>query len=59
MDSDLEAVIRDPTIILSPADIKSYIQMTLEALVFVHGRSIFHRDIKPNNLLVSSEGNYF
>ena len=43
MESDLEGVLRDPNIILSPADIKSYLQMTLKALAFCDKKYILHR----------------
>ena len=32
MDTDLEVIIKDPTIILSPANIKSYILQTLQVM---------------------------
>lgn len=56
MESDLEAVIRDRNIVLSPADIKSYLQMTLKALAFCHKKWVLHRDMKPNNLLLAADG---
>ncbi|KAJ3683830.1 hypothetical protein LUZ60_014057 [Juncus effusus] len=56
MDTDLEAVIKDRNIVLSPADIKSYIQMTLKGLAFCHKKWVLHRDMKPNNLLIGSDG---
>ncbi|KAL3529225.1 hypothetical protein ACH5RR_008547 [Cinchona calisaya] len=56
METDLEAVIRDRNIVLSPADIKSYIQMTLKGLAFCHKKWVLHRDMKPNNLLIGSRG---
>ncbi|XP_073056398.1 cyclin-dependent kinase D-3-like [Primulina eburnea] len=56
METDLEAVIRDRNIVLSPADIKSYIQMTLKGLTFCHKKWVLHRDMKPNNLLIGSRG---
>eukprot|EP00899_Mesostigma_viride_P008610 jgi/Mesvir1/17750/Mv12101-RA.1 len=56
MESDLELVIRDRSIILAPADIKSYLQMILRGLAFCHQRWVLHRDIKPNNLLISADG---
>lgn len=43
MESDLEAVIRNRSIILSPADIKSYLQMTLKGLAFCHKKWVIHR----------------
>ncbi|KAL5714532.1 [pyruvate dehydrogenase (acetyl-transferring)] kinase [Ranunculus cassubicifolius] len=56
MESDLEAVIRDRNIVLSPADVKSYIQMTLKGLAHCHKKWVLHRDMKPNNLLIGSDG---
>ncbi|KAK9277866.1 hypothetical protein L1049_027423 [Liquidambar formosana] len=56
METDLEAVIRDRNIFLSPADIKSFLQMTLKGLAFCHRKWVLHRDMKPNNLLIGSKG---
>ncbi|KAK9989416.1 hypothetical protein SO802_029655 [Lithocarpus litseifolius] len=56
METDLEAVIRDRNIFLSPADIKSYLQMTLKGLAICHKKWVLHRDMKPNNLLIGSNG---
>lgn len=56
MESDLEAVVRDRNIVLSPADIKSYLQMTLKGLAFCHKKWVLHRDMKPNNLLIGADG---
>ncbi|KAK4775496.1 hypothetical protein SAY87_023457 [Trapa incisa] len=56
METDLEAVIRDSNIFLSPADIKSYLQMTLKGLAVCHKKWVLHRDMKPNNLLIGSNG---
>ncbi|XP_020592120.1 cyclin-dependent kinase D-1-like [Phalaenopsis equestris] len=56
MESDLEAVIRDRNIVLSPGDIKSYLQMTLKGLAFCHKKWVLHRDMKPNNLLIAADG---
>lgn len=56
METDLETVIKDPNIVLSPADIKSYMQMTLKGLAVCHKKWVLHRDMKPNNLLIASDG---
>ncbi|KAF3444133.1 hypothetical protein FNV43_RR13823 [Rhamnella rubrinervis] len=56
METDLEAVIRDRNIFLSPADIKSYLQMTLKGLSYCHKKWVLHRDMKPNNLLIGPNG---
>ncbi|GAB2276496.1 Cyclin-dependent kinase D-1 [Dionaea muscipula] len=56
MESDLEAVVRDRNIVLSPGDVKSYLQMTLKALAYCHKKWVLHRDMKPNNLLIAADG---
>lgn len=57
MDTDLEVIIKDQKIpILTPANIKAYMLMTLRGLEYLHLNWILHRDLKPNNLLVNSNG---
>ena len=56
MHTDLEVIIRDPTIILSPANIKAYLVMTLQGLEYLHKHWVLHRDMKPNNLLINNDG---
>lgn len=56
MDSDLEVLIRDRATIISPADVKSYMQMVLQSLLACKQHWVLHRDIKPSNFLVSSQG---
>jgi len=56
METDLEAVIRDRNIFLSPADIKSYLLMILQGLAYCHKKWVLHRDVKPNNLLIGQDG---
>eukprot|EP00877_Chromochloris_zofingiensis_P015176 jgi/Chrzof1/9912/Cz04g20170.t1 len=59
MDSDLEAIIKARgSIILSAANIKAYMQMLLKALDFCHTHWVLHRDVKPNNMLVSAKGDF-
>nr|MBE5724697.1 Cyclin-dependent kinase 7 [Cucujiformia] len=56
MDTDLEVIIKDTSLILTTANIKSYIIQTLEGLEYLHMNWMLHRDLKPNNLLVNSNG---
>ena len=56
MESDLEMVIKNRATVLSPADVKAYMRMLLQALQACHGHWIAHRDVKPNNFLIAASG---
>ncbi|EDO33152.1 predicted protein [Nematostella vectensis] len=56
METDLEVLIKDTCIVLSPADVKSFTIMTLKGLEYLHSHWILHRDMKPNNLLLDDKG---
>lgn len=43
LDADLELVIKDRSIVFLPADIKSWLAMTLRGLEFCHRNWILHR----------------
>lgn len=56
VNTDLEVIIKDSKIVLTSANIKSYMIQTLKGLEYLHANWIMHRDLKPNNLLVNNEG---
>ena len=43
---------------LRPADIWRLLRQILEALGYIHGRGVIHRDIKPPNIFLDSEGGW-
>ncbi|QQP39196.1 Uncharacterized protein FKW44_019994, partial [Caligus rogercresseyi] len=53
---NLSGVIYDSGIDLRESSIKTYMIMLLKGLAYLHGRSLMHRDLKPDNLLISPKG---
>ncbi|XP_043963727.1 cyclin-dependent kinase 7 isoform X2 [Gambusia affinis] len=49
-------IIKDTSLVLTPAHIKAYILMTLQGLEYMHHHWVLHRDLKPNNLLLDGNG---
>lgn len=56
METDLEVIIKDTSIVLTQSHIKAYMIMTLQGLEYLHAQWVLHRDLKPNNLLIDSVG---
>eukprot|EP01036_Dinobryon_divergens_P053145 gene53145-71047_t len=55
MDADLHQLINQSDQVLSEAHMKCLMKQLLEALKVMHSLSIYHRDIKPGNILVSQD----
>lgn len=54
--TDLEEVIRDRSILLTPNEVKCCLKMILEGIAACHDKYVLHRDLKPSNILVGSDG---
>ncbi len=52
MASDLSEAIQDYRNPLTTPQVKSYMQMLLKGMAYLHGTGIMHRDLKPANLLI-------
>lgn len=53
---DLEMLIKDSNIQYGAADVKAWMGMLSRGVWFCHENFVLHRDIKPNNLLIASDG---
>lgn len=41
---------------MDPKLVKSYLHQINEAILFCHQRRVLHRDLKPQNLLITTDG---
>ncbi|CAH1981228.1 unnamed protein product [Acanthoscelides obtectus] len=53
---DLKKYIDNLDTCMDPALVKSYLWQINEAILFCHSRRVLHRDLKPQNLLISPNG---
>lgn len=54
--TDLDAVIRDRSILLTPPEVKCCLAMILRGIDACHRKWVLHRDLKPSNILIGSDG---
>mmetsp|Transcript_436 Transcript_436/g.678 ORF Transcript_436/g.678 Transcript_436/m.678 type:complete len:360 (-) Transcript_436:189-1268(-) len=54
--TDLEKIIKDTRLLLDQQHVKGFMSQILKGVDYLHSSWILHRDIKPGNMLVSSEG---
>jgi hypothetical protein len=53
---DLLDIIEDPNAKPTPAQIRGCLEKMLDAIGFVHGRGMLHRDVSPDNIIVRQDG---
>lgn len=56
IDTDLHKIISDDETLLSAGDIKCLILQMMHGIAYLHSNWILHRDMKPDNLLISAVG---
>ena len=57
METDLEELIKESSIILTPGHIKAILKAMLESVKYLHEHRILHLDLKPGNVLLA-KGNF-
>lgn len=56
LEFDLKKYLKSRTTQMSSQQVQSLLYQILQSLVYLHSRRIFHRDLKPQNLLIDSTG---
>lgn len=56
LDRDLKKYMESCNGLMSPLLVKSYLFQCVRGLAFCHAKGVMHRDLKPQNLLVSRDG---
>jgi serine/threonine protein kinase len=56
MECDLDSIIKNELIALTPYKIQQVLRQVLQALQYLETLNIAHRDIKPSNILINESG---
>jgi serine/threonine protein kinase len=56
MDCDLDSIIKNKQIDITPSKIQQILKQILQALQYLESLNIAHRDIKPSNVLINEQG---
>jgi cyclin-dependent kinase 7 len=56
METDLEVIIKDNSLVLTPSHIQAYMLMAFQGLEYLHQHWILHRDLKPKDFLLDKNG---
>ena len=56
LEYDLKKYMKKKGTALPSHQVQSFTYQILQSLVFLHSNRIFHRDLKPQNLLISDDG---
>lgn len=57
LEHDLKKYMKSQQNKLAPQQIKSFLFQTVRGLAWCHSHRVFHRDLKPQNILVDPQGN--
>ena len=58
MEGNLYELMKDrgDDVLFSKEEVKSFMRQVFTALAHMHGKGVFHRDVKPENILVDKSG---
>jgi len=54
--TDIEALIKNKNVVLTESHVKCIMHQVLEGIKYLHDNWVIHRDLKPNNMLMGTDG---